>query len=318
MFVSVRALLTGIIDYAGMFPPAKLPLEEAIRNYARYRTEPESWMLGRFICPAARLEELMPYFEQLKSGKTPILISALGRGGKEFSDFHQGIKEDFQAIISFNRNHSKIARADTFEIKVDDHHDYHELVGAAEGDRQQMFSDGEDVAIYYEYVPSKDLSEKDWRQKTAEFISELNQSGIGFFKLRCGGTGPADFPSCTKVAHVMSQCRQEEILLKLTAGLHHPLRHIDAGLQVSMHGFLNVFAAGVLAFSHGLGEKHIHAIVEDEDPHSFSFSEEGLSWKDTKATTEQIRVARRAFIISFGSCSFDEPRDDLRALGLMS
>jgi hypothetical protein len=300
-----------------MFPPAKLPLEEAIRNYARYRTEPESWMLGRFICPAARLEELTPYLEELKSGNTPILISALGRGGKEFSEFHQGIKEDFQAIISFNRNHSKIARVDTFEIKVDDHHDYHELLGAAEGDRQQMFSDDEDVAIYYEYVPSRESSEKDWRQKTAEFISELNQSGSGFFKLRCGGTVPADFPNCAKVADVMNQCRQEEIPLKLTAGLHHPIRHFDAGLRVSMHGFLNVFAAGVLAYTHGLDEEPLHAIVEDENPGHFSFSEDGLSWKDTKATTEQIRVARRAFITSFGSCSFDEPRDDLRALGLI-
>jgi hypothetical protein len=317
MSASVRALLTGIIDYAGMFPPAKLPLEEAIRNYARYRTEPESWMLGRFICPAARLEELVPYLEELKSGKTSILISALGRGGKEFSELRQGIKEDFQAIISFNRSHFKIARADTFEIKVDDHHDYHELLGAAEGDRQQMFSDGEDVAIYYEYVPSKDLSEKDWRQKTAEFISDLNQSGIGFFKLRSGGTGPADFPSCAKTAQVMNQCRQEEIPLKLTAGLHHPFRHFDAGMQVSMHGFLNVFTAGVLAYAHRLGEKHIHAIVEDEDPASFSFTKEGLSWKATEVTTEQIRIARRAFITSFGSCSFDEPRDDLRALGLI-
>ena len=32
---SVRAFLAGIIDYAGLFPPAKLPLEKAIRNSVR-------------------------------------------------------------------------------------------------------------------------------------------------------------------------------------------------------------------------------------------------------------------------------------------
>ena len=46
---SLRALLAGVIDYAGLFPPATLPLDEAVRNYARYRREPEGWMLGRLV-----------------------------------------------------------------------------------------------------------------------------------------------------------------------------------------------------------------------------------------------------------------------------
>src|SRR5438105_6737048 len=83
MFASVRALLTGIVDYAGLFPPAELPLNEAIRNYARYRTAPESWMLGRFICPAARLTELSPYVEELFHDGRSLAVSALGRGGKD-------------------------------------------------------------------------------------------------------------------------------------------------------------------------------------------------------------------------------------------
>src|SRR5262245_38924762 len=62
---ALRALLGGIIDYAGLFPPAQLPLEEAIRNYARYRTEPESWMLGRFVIPATRLKELAELGKEL-------------------------------------------------------------------------------------------------------------------------------------------------------------------------------------------------------------------------------------------------------------
>jgi hypothetical protein len=317
MLASVRALLTGIIDHAGMFPPAKLPLGEAIRNYARYRAEPESWMLGRFICPAARLAELAPFLKELKTGQLPIRISALGRGGKDFSELKRAVQEDFQSIISFNRIHHQLARVDSVEMKVDDDLDYHELLGAMEEHRQEMFADGEDLAIYYEYVPSKDLSEQDSREKTAEFISFLNQSGSGFFKLRCGGPGPVDVPTCAQVAHILTRCRREEIPLKLTAGLHHPIRHFDAELQVPMHGFLNIFTAAVLTYSRGMEEKHIQAIVEDEDAGYFSFSEEGLSWKDSHASTEQIGIARRAFILSFGSCSFDEPREDLRALGLV-
>ena len=57
----LRALLERIIDYAGLFPPAKLPLDDAIKNYARYRRDAEAWMLGRFVIPASRLGELEPY-----------------------------------------------------------------------------------------------------------------------------------------------------------------------------------------------------------------------------------------------------------------
>ena len=57
MNASLRALLSGVVDYAGLFPPAGLPLDQAIRNYARYRQGSDAWMLGRFVIPAARLAE---------------------------------------------------------------------------------------------------------------------------------------------------------------------------------------------------------------------------------------------------------------------
>src|ERR1051325_8992424 len=60
MRTSVRALLSQIIDYAGLFPPAKLPLDAALTGYLRDRKEsPQRWMLGRFVCPASVLAELM-------------------------------------------------------------------------------------------------------------------------------------------------------------------------------------------------------------------------------------------------------------------
>ena len=53
-----RALLSGIVDYAGLFPPAGLDMATAVRNYADYRDDDASWMLGRFVAPAAKLDEL--------------------------------------------------------------------------------------------------------------------------------------------------------------------------------------------------------------------------------------------------------------------
>ena len=55
---SARALLAGLVDYAGLFPPAALSMDDAVAEYARWRRSPEAWMLGRFVLPAARLAEL--------------------------------------------------------------------------------------------------------------------------------------------------------------------------------------------------------------------------------------------------------------------
>jgi hypothetical protein len=134
------------------------------------------------------------------------------------------------------------------------------------------------------------------------------------FKLRCGGVNAAAFPSCEQVAFVIAACRDAKVPLKFTAGLHHPVRHFNAGVQTHMHGFLNVFVAGVLAHARGLSEEQLRPILGEEDAKEFAFDDAGLRWKDWQATTDEIAAARR-IVTSFGSCRFDEPRNDLRALG---
>ncbi|HEX7152117.1 MAG TPA: hypothetical protein VF618_11580 [Thermoanaerobaculia bacterium] len=54
----LHVLLEGLIDYAGLFPPAKLPMEEAVRTYERHRESERSWALGKFVVPAARTHEV--------------------------------------------------------------------------------------------------------------------------------------------------------------------------------------------------------------------------------------------------------------------
>src|SRR5438309_8673769 len=98
MFASLRALLSGVIDYAGMFPPAQLSLDQSIHNYARYRQEPESWMLGRFVCPAVRLGELVAYRENLLLDGPPISFSVLGRGGKNPLNFYDEVLQDLSEV----------------------------------------------------------------------------------------------------------------------------------------------------------------------------------------------------------------------------
>lgn len=53
-----HALLSRLIDHAPLFPPASLPLEEAIEEDRRAQASPWHFVLARFVCPASRLREL--------------------------------------------------------------------------------------------------------------------------------------------------------------------------------------------------------------------------------------------------------------------
>ncbi len=117
MFASLRALLTELIDYAGLFPPSKLPLYQAIRNYARYRQEDDAWMLGRFIIPASRLEDLEPYHDELFRVNPPFAFSVLGRGGGTLTEFLGNLREDLRDIAAFRKRHGQCVTVDVLEIR---------------------------------------------------------------------------------------------------------------------------------------------------------------------------------------------------------
>jgi hypothetical protein len=317
MLSSVRALLTGIVDYAGLFPPAQLPLDAAIRNYARYRAEPESWMLGRFICPAVRLGELSPFIGELFNDGPPLAVSALGRGGKDVAGVRDGLRQDVNEITDFRRRHSERVTVDVIETRLPTGIPCEELsetlVSAG-----RLLNTGEPAGLipYYEASSAEDWSSvlisigrlgKSLRQKRA----------AAGFKLRCGGVEAIAFPTPMQVTLAVVGTRGADVPLKFTAGLHHPIRHSDAGIGTMMHGFLNVFVAGVLASARGIQGDDTREIIEDEDAGNFVFTDDGLRWRNHTATVAEIEHARRTTVISFGSCSFDEPRDDLRRLGLL-
>ncbi len=320
MLSSVRTLLSGIIDYAGMFPPAQLPLEQAIRNYARYRTEPENWMLGRFICPAAALEELSQYVDLLFGSGPPLKISALGKGGNTLRDFLGGLAADLNALLAFRERHGERAVVDQFEVRLPlellaADNDGKDLRTVIYGPDALLGRAGiEPLAAFYE-VPA----EPDWFIRLGILIGALIEDADRRkgFKFRCGGTTAAAIPAARDVAFAIEGCAKVRAPLKFTAGLHHPLRRRDEQLGTETYGFLNIFVAGVLGNVHRLNMEQLVPILEDREASHFVFTEDAIGWGEWKATTEQIEALRRHAVTSFGSCSFDEPREDLKALGML-
>lgn len=306
---SLRALLTGIIDYAGLFPPAQLPLEQAVQNYARYRQAPESWMLARFICPVDSFAALCSLSNEDATAENPWPISLLNPTSEGLTQAGQHARQTSGRVV-----------VDCLELRVPPLANWardpmpYPILGLLHSNAESASP----MPVFCETT-----LETDWQPPLTALATALNQQlpsgrirGLGM-KFRCGGTEAAAFPTVEQVAFVIALCRNEIIPMKFTAGLHHPIRHYNDSVQTKMHGFINVFVAGVMAHARGLSAVELQPLLEEENPAAFSFIDDGVHWRDCFATTGEIVAARQHFVTSFGSCSFDEPRDDLRALGWM-
>jgi hypothetical protein len=143
-----------------------------------------------------------------------------------------------------------------------------------------------------------------------------------FAKVRTGGVTSDAFPAATELAEFLLACAEAGLPFKATAGLHHacrgsyPLTYEAGAPRWMMFGFLNVLAAAILA-QRGSKYSQIVEILEAEEGSRFCFDDAGLTWRDVRVSREQLEHSRREFVLSFGSCSFEEPIEDLRKLSLL-
>lgn len=313
---AAQALAQGLIDYAGLFPPAKLDMPTAVENYARYLRSERAPMLGRFICPAARLGEvtmhaamLMPgtfatsgYREMAGDGE-PWHLSAIVPHPSQVP-----IEDSLEQIRAFNHHHEAedagLAVVDAIETPVKEVGEVDALLDVVP----------EQLAIAIE-VPVLDAPGGDVRGS----IAALAGTGTAA-KIRCGGVTQDAFPSARQIAEFLAACRTAAVPFKATAGLHHAmpgeyrLTYDDNPPMGHMHGFVNVFVAAILIGAKVIDADQATSILEDADPSSFVLASDAVGWRDLTAPIATVAEQRSRFALSYGSCSFDEPTEELAEL----
>ncbi|MGC9951332.1 MAG: hypothetical protein ABSF64_33670 [Bryobacteraceae bacterium] len=236
---SLRALMANLIDYAGLYPPAGLPLPEVLENYGAYLASEESWMLNRLVLPAAKLAEVR-------------------------------LQDNWRVTLLVEGEPGPLpAQVETLETKLP-------------------------------------------RRLSLATYCEADVGAIvegAFAKVRTGGLTPDAIPSSEALADFLIEAAWRRIAFKATAGLHHPIRG-------TMHGFVNVFVAAASAWG-GAERDVVVGVLNDEDAGAFSFLDGEVRWRGRRIATGEVEAARRDFAHSFGSCSFEEPVADIRALGWM-
>ncbi len=312
----IKALMDGVIDYAGLFPPSEVSMDAAVTNYAKYLRSEHASFLGRFVCPVARLDELTREGAMLMPG------THATSGYRENADVIDAwrisgvLREDLpgalETIYAFNEHHDDeahgLAMVDAIEmpVRTPDEIDealevLPEMIGAAFEIPQDIVMGGDPRGL----------------------IAALAGSGV-LAKIRCGGVRPEMIPDSASVARFMLACKRADVGFKCTAGLHHPIRkeypltYADDAPRGVMHGFINMFFAGAATRTRkNIDESTIIAILDETDPAMFVFKDGAITWGTITISGADMVVARESFITSFGSCSFTEPTDDLKALGLL-
>ncbi|MCM3771430.1 hypothetical protein M3225_13235 [Priestia aryabhattai] len=311
---SIHAFLSNLIDYAGLFPPANLSLDISIKNYKEFQMCKDSWMLGRFIIPISQLNQLTPYVSMF-SKERPLIISTLGSRSNNKIECLNSLHADLEVVRAFHNEYKRNIKIDICEIPLPPHIPDRALL--------QTIAKATDKSGLQTFCEATMPLDRDWKSKILETLDIIaahnNESDLLLgFKLRTGGVTAEAFPTSQQVATVLVGCRDRDIPLKFTAGLHHPIRMYREEVNTQMHGFLNVFTAGMLAYVKKLDIVSTVKILADEKSKNFKFTDKGLQWHDLTVPTSEIIRLREKLLCSYGSCSFDEPREDLRTLGIYS
>ncbi|MBL8086597.1 MAG: hypothetical protein JNM85_00840 [Chthonomonas sp.] len=289
----IRALLHSVFDYAGLFPPAALSMDSAVHEYAQLRTSDQAWLVRRMVCPIAWLNDFWAEAKSVANSDDPFRLTVLGTS-------IEGFRQDLLAIEMFEAGAKGAAYVEGYEVK------------GQTGEMSAKQLDHIATAGFEEAFVEVPLGEG--FEESLHMLAEADTLGA---KARVGGLEAAAYPAPDQLASFIQECTQLDLTYKMTAGLHHPVRHKHPTLDACEHGFLNVLIGGCLAMQHDLSRSELAALLEETAIDAFRFDSETIGWREHSVTTSQIHDFRQVFA-SIGSCSIDEPNDDLNAFGLLN
>jgi hypothetical protein len=292
MTASIHALLDGIVDYAGTFPPANLTLSDALSQYLHASAGADAWLLGRMVVPAGSLEELESLMAARVHSKN-LSLSVIASPDP---------MRQLERIHAFNNRMKTTARIVAVEFAPVPIAQIAALGWSAPavGGRLEMF---------FEAPFDADMETR---------LHAIEAVGAAA-KVRTGGVAPGVVPSPGGLVRFLSAATDAAVPFKATAGLHHVLRGCypltyEAGSETdTMHGFVNLAVAAALIRIGAPAQDAVDALLETSVD-AFRFHPGGLAWRDRTIETRDLVETRRQFFRSFGSCSFREPARELAQL----
>jgi hypothetical protein len=271
-----RTPFIGLVDDAALFPPGNAAMPDALAEHARHRDGPYADLVGPFLCPTSRVPELLdrlPPTDRLD-------VSLILDGPPERLD---GAVGDIRADERVTLRAVEAAQARLGDAAAEIGQDVRRLA----------------PVVGYLEVP---------RSGYDEAMALVADDGWAAVKYRTGGTSADAFPSEAELAAFLVAAAAQGVTFKLTAGLHHAVRHTAGDTGFEHHGVLNVLVATSDALA-GDAVDEVATTLSQRD--ASRLASRVLSWSEAES------AAARGTFRSFGCCGVTEPIEDLRDLGLI-
>jgi hypothetical protein len=281
---AIVPLLVGLVDDAAVFPPGSAALPDAVAAHRVHRAAWYADLIGPLLLPATALRDV------------PALL-----GPDEVIDI--GVIGDVPIaglpdVLSQTDPRLRVRQVEAAVAKRGE--DPAPGLGALLSHAALLEQLHPELSLFAEAPLTWGLFE------ALDVIAAERTAGVAVApKFRTGGLAAELFPTPVELAAVICACRDRALPFKLTAGLHHAIRHPDPETGFTHHGFLNIIAA-VLVAADGAEVIEVAEVLGATDP---------------VPLIERVRPRRdheRPLWRGFGSCSVTEPLDDLARLGLVA
>lgn len=283
MLGGLAHLLNRPFDDAGMFPPAQLPLAEALKRYDQLEDEGWDGLVNRFLIPVSAVADMPAH--------APLDVSLV-------ADLRRDVGTD--AVLRAVRHLENLGHlVDMVEVRVEPDQvqdQLRPLIGQLPDDTTLV------IEVPHHVSPASVIPE--WMEM-AEPIG---------FKARCGGVTAQEFPEAAWLADFIVECVNCGVGFKFTAGLHEPLTRHDATLDRTRYGFVSVLAAGLGAITMDFSKNEVRQLLMHSRPDDYEWSDIGMKTGDLEVTVKEID-ALWEYCEGIGSCSIAEPVEHLTKLG---
>jgi hypothetical protein len=274
-------LFDGLVDDAGLFPPERLPMDDAVRRHRADETTGNPVLTQRFLCPVSTLGELRARLQPDERWRIGLIVDV---GPGELAAALRTVDADDRLTL------------ETIELRLPDVNNPRSAVQQVTALASATTSG---AVVHVELSPIV----PGWE----DAVDAVVDAGLSA-KIRCGGLEAAAFPSPEQLASFLIAAVRRGVAFKATAGLHHAVRYRDPETGFTHHGFLNLVLATCAAVD-GAGVDEVAEVLLVDDGVALA--------QRARAVPPRTAAHARSLFQAYGSCSTSEPVEDLTALGLL-
>ncbi len=318
---SLQQLLSSLINYSGLYPPAGLNLREALRGYVDFSHSKYSWMLSNFVIPFNELPLLATFADRKHQLKGPLSLCITGPESETLFDFKNAVIHIEKEIQAAHSGYPGEVRTNILELTFPrgsvERMNPEELVKSLEA---VVSSTAESRLLPHRVffgVPGQGYDAQTTK-KIIKVIAVHNKSILkrkienylfSGLKIECGGPNP---PSAKYLADILLYARDANVAVKFSGTENTPYPSFDYSRQHSVHGFLNLLIASMLAYTQDLNLEETIQVIEDKTSNNFEFKDGYLLWRELAAPIMEVKMLRMLSITSFNFTSFAAPIEGLK------